>query len=91
MSKSKKTEEVQEPEVVIPEVTETLPEEVLPEATEEVQEPVSIPDVPAQMDLVEVVESGEISFLRKILSIQHEGGWGSHLDDIIYARIASLK
>lgn len=66
-----------------------------------------VPDVPAQMeelqsvqiveDKVEVVEviekaeSSEILFLKKILEIQHNGGWGKHLDGVINERINELK
>ena len=61
------------------------------------KEDIFIPDVPAQMEeelqsvqivedkveIVEEVQSDEISFLKKLLDIQHSGGWGRHLDDVI--------
>lgn len=69
------------------------------------KEDIFIPDVPAQMEeelqsvqivedkveIVEEVQSDEISFLKKLLDIQHSGGWGRHLDDVINERINSLK
>ncbi len=36
-------------------------------------------------------ESSEVLFLKRILHIQHEGGFGRHLDDIINERINELK
>jgi len=36
-------------------------------------------------------ETEEILFLRKILHIQHEGGFGRHLDVIINERIKELN
>ncbi len=66
-----------------------------------IETPVSTPDIPAQMEeqlpIAQVVypieekESDEILFLRRILHIQHTGGFGRHLDDIIYERIKELK
>ena len=64
-----------------------------------------IPDIPAQMEEVEsievvkevvaaieeVVETDEVSFLKRILLIQHNGGWGRHLDGVINERIDALK
>lgn len=64
-----------------------------------------IPDVPAQMEeelqsvqivedkveVIEEVESSEILFLKKLLEIQHNGGWGRHLDGVINERINELK
>lgn len=66
-----------------------------------IETPVSTPDIPAQMEeqlpiaqvvyAIEEKESDEILFLRRILHIQHTGGFGRHLDDIIYERIKELK
>lgn len=36
-------------------------------------------------------ESNEVLFLRRLLHIQHSGGFGKHLDDIIYERIKELN
>jgi len=77
------------PEVVEPEIDQTKP-----------QEPVSIPDVPAQMGVEPISEtvpevvkadSDEILFLYNILAIQRNGGFGRHLDGIINDRIKFLK
>lgn len=55
---------------------------------------VSIPDIPAQLD-VSVPEEPkgetEVQFLQRILNKQHQGGFGRHLDDMINDRIKSLK
>lgn len=70
-----------------------------------ITQPVSNPDIPAQVEEKEikeisespvqimqaVPESDEILFLKRILYIQHTGGFGRHLDDIIYERIKELK
>lgn len=69
------------------------------------KENIYIPDVPAQMEeelqsvqiledkveVVEEVQSDEISFLKRLLDIQHSGGWGKHLDGVINERINELK
>ncbi|MCL5460372.1 hypothetical protein M3M33_17170, partial [Loigolactobacillus coryniformis] len=39
----------------------------------------------------EVTEKDEVLFLKRILHIQHSGGFGRHLDDIIYDRIKELS
>jgi hypothetical protein len=36
-------------------------------------------------------ESDEVVFLRRILHIQHDGGFGRHLDEIINERIKELN
>lgn len=41
--------------------------------------------------MVEDKESDEILFLRRILRIQDEGGFGRHLNDLINDRIKELK
>ena len=53
--------------------------------------PIYIPDTPMQEEVVEKPESDEILFLRRILQIQNEGGFGRHLNGIINERIKSLK
>lgn len=66
-----------------------------------------VPDIPAQMiddsvsatvepsiisvSVVEEKECDEILFLRRILRIQEEGGFGRHLNDLINGRIKELK
>lgn len=42
-------------------------------------------------DVIAVSETEEIVFLRKILQIQDEGGWGKHLHSVINERINQLK
>ena len=39
----------------------------------------------------ETQETAEVIFLRKILQIQEEGGWGKHLHAVINERINELK
>lgn len=68
-----------------------------------IEEPVFVPEIPAQikeekeMPMAQIVhsieqtESDEILLLRRILHIQHTGGFGRHLDEIIYERIKELK
>jgi len=56
---------------------------------EEEQEFISVPDIPAQMDVKP--ESDEILFLKKLLQIQDEGGWGKYLHGIINERIAEIS
>lgn len=41
--------------------------------------------------IAESGESDEIRFLRHLLQLQHNGGWGHHLDAPIHNRIAELK
>lgn len=99
MSKSTKTTEVPEevlpvePEITVPEAIVEQPEETT-EVPEEVVEvaalPIFVPDIPAQ--IIEVDEyTDEIVFLRRVLDIQREGGFGRHLDVLINDRIKSLK
>lgn len=61
-------------------------------------EPISIPDIPAQMEEkkasntvehTDVVET-EVNFLKRILYIQESGGFGKHLDKLINDRIKTL-
>lgn len=81
-------------------ITEEAPLETT--TVTEVVEPVYVPDVPAQMieepkeekkvtPKKEVSEKDEVLFLKRILHIQHSGGFGRHLDDIIYDRIKELS
>ncbi len=39
----------------------------------------------------QVIDSDEVLFLKKILHIQHNGGFGRHLDFLINERIKELK
>lgn len=61
--------------------------------TEEEDVSVYVPDIPAQAVEVkkEKPDTDEILFLKRILQIQEEGGFGKHLHDIINERIKSLK
>ncbi len=90
MATKKKTEIENIPEEVFsPEnLEEKLPEEI------SIEEPIFIPDIPAQMDdsIPETLKGeSEKEFLTRLLNIQHEGGFGRHLDAIIYDRIKTLK
>jgi len=59
------------------------------------EHPVYIPEIPAQIIDTSVTEKPtgetEIKFLERLLHIQHSGGWGRHLDEIINDRIKSLQ
>lgn len=63
---------------------ETIVEETVNEI------PVYVPDVPAQMIEEEPVKETEAEFLKRLLAIQHTGGFGRHLDDVINERIKSI-
>lgn len=84
---------------VEPSLTEEQPtEEVLEQPKEQEQEPLFVPDIPAQMEEPKVQkvteekpDTDEVLFLRRILQIQEEGGFGKHLHDLINERIKSLK
>lgn len=97
MAKSKKVVEDNKEETNIDEpVILPVPEtEAVVEENEEpiLEKPVYIPDIPAQMieqDISNKTET-EVDFLLRLLKIQHQGGWGRHLDDIINDRIKTLK
>lgn len=76
-------------------------EESKPEEQTGVTNPVITADIPAQLpeglstSVKEIPatdkESEEILFLRRILQIQDDGGWGKHLHAIIYDRIKELS
>lgn len=67
-------------------------ETVVEEPVKEEMPKFYIPDIPAQMLEEEVPEeSDEIQFLRRILNIQNDGGFGRHLDRLILDRIKSLS
>jgi hypothetical protein len=95
MSKKKNPteEEIKEPIIeVTEEVTEPIIEEEMPK--------IFIPDIPAQIlepkkEDISVPEQPkgetEIHFLQRILMIQENGGFGRHLNGIIYDRIKSLS
>lgn len=42
-------------------------------------------------EIVITPESDEILFLRKLMQIQEDGGWGKHLHSVINERINQLK
>ena len=55
------------------------------------ENPKFIPDVPAQMEeQKEEVRETEVEFLQRLLHIQHTGGFGRHLDEVIGERIKYL-
>lgn len=71
------------------------------------KEPISMPDIPEQLwddknvletfeqivceNEIQISETDEILFLRKILDIQQSGCFGRHLDQLINERIKELK
>jgi hypothetical protein len=63
--------------VVVPDVIEPIVEEPKEEKKAAIKK--------------EVTEKDEVLFLKRILHIQHSGGFGRHLDDIIYDRIKELS
>lgn len=71
----------------------TIESEKTSETKEE--EPVYIPDIPAQIIAHSMPElpkgETEIEFLQRLLHIQHTGGWGKHLDEVINGRIKELS
>lgn len=70
-------------------IVERLPEEIV------FEQPISIPDIPAQMEDNSVPEEPtgetEVEFLERILSIQDNGGWGKHLHPVIKERIKNIQ
>jgi hypothetical protein len=58
---------------------------------EELQSVQIVEDKVEVVEVIEEVESSEILFLKKLLEIQHNGGWGRHLDGVINERINELK
>jgi hypothetical protein len=65
-----------------------------PENKPDVEHPlIYVPDIPAQSisSIEEKPDTDEILFLKRIMQIQEEGGFGKHLHDIINERIKSLK
>jgi hypothetical protein len=99
MAKPKKSEVPQE--VVIEETVLATEDNTVSESTTELEPSVTnfvhVPDIPAQMSdeqefsLIKTLhKESEAEFLTRILHIQHEGGFGRHLDEIIKERINSL-
>jgi len=87
-------EEVKEIEPTVEVIEETAAEPI----AEELEIPtIYIPDIPAQMIETKTSEhetptvETEIDFLQRILNIQENGGFGRHLNGIIYERIKSLS
>lgn len=80
--------EEQQEDVIVE--TEVYKEEVPVLEQKGIVEPRYIPDIPAQM-IEEEKESDEILFLRRVLKIQDDGGFGRHLNEIINERIKALK
>lgn len=77
------TEHTEEPVVV----TET---ESVPEVIETVHEEITVKEVVTSIPQEPKGET-EIEFLQRILFIQEQGGFGRHLDRLIYDRIKSLS
>lgn len=81
-----------------PKKVETSEDQVVT-PTEQTEETVAVPaedtvghDVSEeQMEQVKAVVSDEETFLRKILDVQHTGGFGRHLDHLIYERLKEIK
>lgn len=65
-------------------------EELMPVKKEN---PIYIPDIPAQMiePVVNDNKETETEFLLRILQIQEDGGFGRHLNGIIYERIKLIS
>lgn len=85
--KPKKEETVEQPENSVAETKEEVTEEVVTE--EPVVEEKKEEDTSLSIHATDEKET-EVGFLQRLLSIQHEGGWGHHLDSIINDRIKSL-
>ena len=85
------TSEINEPEV---NQENEIEQPEIVEEEKEVELPVSVQDIPAQMQDTSVSKEPkgvtEIEFLQRILNIQHTGGFGRHLDEIIYERIKRM-
>ena len=86
MAKAKKeVVEIHQEEVVetpVEDTTEIVEEKVVESLFGEKKDE-SIPELPKG--------ETEVDFLQRILNIQHIGGFGRHLDDIIYDRIKFLN
>lgn len=78
----KKTEEPLQEEAV------SFPNVNIPTVTEEPKEQ---PIAEAVVSAEPKADSDEVLFLKNILQIQHEGGFGRHLDNLIYDRIKLLS
>src|SRR3954469_4850306 len=82
----------------VPDIPAQIEETKVEPVVEQIQEPETkkqeaavTPVIEEQLPaVVEETESEEVLFLRNILAIQHNGGWGHHLDDVINERIKSL-
>lgn len=92
MAKSKKTEEQPEmPKVDIEQPKFTyvpdIPAQIIEDNISATVETKHI----SSIIVVEDKECDEVLFLRRILRIQEEGGFGRHLNDLINDRIKELK
>lgn len=74
-------------ENIIDEKAPELTDEMPPEIPELIDEEIAVP----VHEQSATTESGEISFLRHLLFLQHSGGWGKHLDPVINGRIKELQ
>jgi len=48
-------------------------------------------DEPINSEIEVTPETDEVVFLRKLMQIQEDGGWGRHLHSVINERINKLK
>lgn len=86
MAKATKLKNAEETEAMLP-TAETI--EASTPIDAEVVETIEIVDVNEEVEIKK--ESDEILFLRTILEIQDNGGWGKNLHPIINDRINYLK
>lgn len=49
------------------------------------------PERPVSIPMVSENEESEEQFLHRLLSFQHTGGWGRHLDSMIYGRLKVIN
>ncbi len=69
--------------------TLVIPEPVTETVTEVNEE--TVVDVLPSQEPPKIPDSEEVDFLKKILRIQNEGGFGTHLNKTILERIEQLK
>lgn len=93
-----------EEEIITEPIVETIEEtEISPETEQETikEEPIFVPDIPAQVveevkvvEVEPVVNSGiesETEFLIRLMNYQNNGGWGRHLNPMIKERIELIN
>lgn len=85
-------DDVQQPIELEQPIAEEVPDGIVePEKPKE--KPIYIPDIPAQMieQPIENKIETETEFLLRILQIQEDGGFGRHLNKVIYDRIKLIS